>query len=287
MFPQFHATLETDGSSKSAAASPAYELQPQQLNMTPHDAEQCVRAFPSLGRGKIPIQRIENPTSRQVTFSKRRNGLLKKAYELSVLCDAEVGLIIFSATGKLSEFASSNMQNTIERYQECTAGIPSTRFMIRDAEFWRREALLLKEQVGYLQDLQSYLMGENLISLPLKDLERIETKLDAAINKTRIRKMQLLQNQNHEMRKKESMLLEENRLLKVKLVEATTRLTVPVRPQPTQECLSDSSSPTRSLSLLCKEGQTSRVESDTSLQLGLDLFPCNAGINQLDLVSLT
>ncbi|GJV56511.1 MADS-box protein SOC1-like protein [Tanacetum coccineum] len=68
-------------------------------------------------RGKTQMRRIENATSRQVTFSKRRNGLLKKAFELSVLCDAEVGLIIFSPRGKLCEFASSSMEETIERYR--------------------------------------------------------------------------------------------------------------------------------------------------------------------------
>ena len=57
-------------------------------------------------REKTPMKRIENATSRQVTFSKRRNGLLKKAYKLSVLCDAEVGLMIFSPRGKLYEFAN-------------------------------------------------------------------------------------------------------------------------------------------------------------------------------------
>jgi len=57
-------------------------------------------------RGKTQMKRIENATSRQVTFSKRRNGLLKKAFELSVLCDAQVALIIFSPRGKLYEFAS-------------------------------------------------------------------------------------------------------------------------------------------------------------------------------------
>ncbi|KVH91156.1 Transcription factor, MADS-box, partial [Cynara cardunculus var. scolymus] len=53
----------------------------------------------------------------QVTFSKRRNGLLKKAFELSVLCDAEIALIIFSPRSKLYEFASSSMKETIERYR--------------------------------------------------------------------------------------------------------------------------------------------------------------------------
>ncbi|KAL2927710.1 Floral homeotic protein AGAMOUS [Bienertia sinuspersici] len=59
-----------------------------------------------MGRGKIEIKRIENTTNRQVTFCKRRNGLLKKAYELSVLCDAEVALIVFSSRGRLYEYAN-------------------------------------------------------------------------------------------------------------------------------------------------------------------------------------
>ena len=57
---------------------------------------------------RVEMKRIQNPSRRQVTFSKRKNGLLKKAFELSVLCDAEVGLLIFSETGKIYEFASNN-----------------------------------------------------------------------------------------------------------------------------------------------------------------------------------
>ncbi|RWW08804.1 hypothetical protein GW17_00027742 [Ensete ventricosum] len=68
-------------------------------------------------KGKRVIQRIENAASRQVTFSKRRNGLVKKALELSVLCDAEVALIIFSSQGKLHEFSSSSMLETIKHYR--------------------------------------------------------------------------------------------------------------------------------------------------------------------------
>ncbi|KAK7845736.1 mads-box protein agl24 [Quercus suber] len=62
-----------------------------------------------MAREKIKIKKIDNVTARQVTFSKRRRGLIKKAEELSVLCDAEVALIIFSATGKLFEFSSSRV----------------------------------------------------------------------------------------------------------------------------------------------------------------------------------
>lgn len=67
--------------------------------------KQCI-VLTIMGRGKVELKRIENKINRQVTFAKRRNGLLKKAYELSVLCDAEVALIIFSNRGKLYEFCS-------------------------------------------------------------------------------------------------------------------------------------------------------------------------------------
>uniref|UniRef100_A0A804K4H7 MADS-box domain-containing protein n=1 Tax=Musa acuminata subsp. malaccensis TaxID=214687 RepID=A0A804K4H7_MUSAM len=57
-------------------------------------------------RGRVELRRIENRISRQVRFSKRRGGLFKKAYELAVLCDAEVALVVFSPAGKLYEFSS-------------------------------------------------------------------------------------------------------------------------------------------------------------------------------------
>lgn len=61
-----------------------------------------------MGRGRVQLKRIENKISRQVTFSKRRTGLLKKAHEISVLCDAEVALIVFSTKGKLFEYSSES-----------------------------------------------------------------------------------------------------------------------------------------------------------------------------------
>ncbi|XP_049390381.1 agamous-like MADS-box protein AGL104 [Solanum stenotomum] len=58
-----------------------------------------------MGRAKIEIKRIENKTNRGVTYSKRRKGLIKKAYELSVLCDTDVALLMFSPTGRLTSFS--------------------------------------------------------------------------------------------------------------------------------------------------------------------------------------
>ncbi|KAL6963393.1 hypothetical protein U1Q18_045020 [Sarracenia purpurea var. burkii] len=59
-----------------------------------------------MGRGKIEIKRIENLSNRQVTYSKRRNGIMKKAKEITVLCDAHVSLLIFASSGKMHEYCS-------------------------------------------------------------------------------------------------------------------------------------------------------------------------------------
>ncbi|KAJ3697283.1 hypothetical protein LUZ61_000988 [Rhynchospora tenuis] len=64
-------------------------------------------------RGRLELGRVENKASRQISFSKRRNGLLKKAHELSKQCDADVGLIIFSPKGSLYEFSTSNWKTCI------------------------------------------------------------------------------------------------------------------------------------------------------------------------------
>ncbi|KAM0931401.1 hypothetical protein ACQ4PT_000425 [Festuca glaucescens] len=66
-------------------------------------------------RGRVELRRIEDRTSRQVRFSKRRSGLFKKAFELSLLCDAEVALLVFSPAGKLYEYSSSrSLQNNAD-----------------------------------------------------------------------------------------------------------------------------------------------------------------------------
>ncbi|RYR47152.1 hypothetical protein Ahy_A07g033096 [Arachis hypogaea] len=60
-----------------------------------------------MGRVKVPTKKIKNITNRQITFSKRRNGLIKTAYELSVLCDVDVALITFSPSDSPALFFSS------------------------------------------------------------------------------------------------------------------------------------------------------------------------------------
>nr|XP_024371899.1 agamous-like MADS-box protein AGL8 homolog isoform X2 [Physcomitrium patens] len=101
-----------------------------------------------MGRGKIEIKKIENTTSRQVTFSKRRGGLLKKAHELAVLCDAEVALVIFSSTGKLFEYASSgSIRDIIDRYKKGSDGMQNGA----RNDFMGCEVVKLREQLEQLK----------------------------------------------------------------------------------------------------------------------------------------
>ena len=50
-----------------------------------------------MGRKKIIIRKIQDERSRHATFAKRKNGLIKKAMELSVLCGCEIALVMFNS----------------------------------------------------------------------------------------------------------------------------------------------------------------------------------------------
>jgi len=68
------------------------------------------------GRKKIEIKKIEKSTNMQVTFSKRRTGLFKKASELCILCDVSVAIIVFSPAEKLFCFGHPDLEGIVESY---------------------------------------------------------------------------------------------------------------------------------------------------------------------------
>ncbi|KAG8049714.1 hypothetical protein GUJ93_ZPchr0009g2419 [Zizania palustris] len=177
-----------------------------------------------MGRGRVELKRIENKINRQVTFAKRRNGLLKKAYELSVLCDAEVALIIFSNRGKLYEFCSGqSMTRTLERYQKCSYAGPDTAIQNKENELVqssRNEYLKLKARVENLQRTQRNLLGEDLGTLGIKELEQLEKQLDSSLRHVRSTRTQHLLDQLTELQSREQMLCEANKCLRRKLEES-------------------------------------------------------------------
>ncbi|KAK6920222.1 Transcription factor, K-box [Dillenia turbinata] len=169
-----------------------------------------------MGRGRVELKRIENKINRQVTFSKRRNGLLKKAYELSVLCDAEVALIVFSSRGKLYEFGSSGITRTLERYQRCY-------YPPQDNSSWYQEVSKLKAKYESLQRTQRHLLGEDLGPLSVKELQNLEKQLEGALAQARQRKTQIMMEQMEELRRKERQLGDLNKQLKSKVPSVCSR----------------------------------------------------------------
>ncbi|XP_076899075.1 agamous-like MADS-box protein MADS2 [Bidens hawaiensis] len=173
-----------------------------------------------MGRGRVELKRIENKISRQVTFCKRRNGLLKKAYELSVLCDAEVALIIFSNSGKLYEFcSSSSMVKTIEKYHSCNYGVLKASEPENESQYYYHEYLRLKARMENMQVSQRNLLGEDLATLNALELEQLEYQLESSLRKIRSTKTQCMVDQLAELQRKEQVLSETNKALRKKLEE--------------------------------------------------------------------
>ncbi|XP_022874213.1 MADS-box protein AGL42-like isoform X2 [Olea europaea var. sylvestris] len=144
-------------------------------------------------RGKIQMKRIENESSRQVTFSKRRNGLLKKAYELSVLCDAEVALIIFSQKGRLFQFSSSNMENTIEKYLEHAKEKETTtnNTEVRHVQHLKNEEAFMTKKIELLESSKRKLLGQGLGTCSVEELQDIDSQLEKSLKNIRARKAEL------------------------------------------------------------------------------------------------
>ncbi|XWS48371.1 hypothetical protein CRYUN_Cryun13aG0070700 [Craigia yunnanensis] len=170
-----------------------------------------------MGRGKVVLERIENKINRQVTFSKRRTGLLKKAYELSVLCDAEVALIIFSSRGKVSEFGSNtSVSQILEKYWQHRY-TSQVNIAEDETQTLYQEVLRLKGKYESLQRSQRHLLGQELETLGIKELHKIEKQLDRALSRARQKKTQLLLERMEELWKKEGELEDENKQLKSQL----------------------------------------------------------------------
>ncbi|ONM30154.1 MADS-box transcription factor 51 [Zea mays] len=144
-------------------------------------------------RGRVELRRIEDRVSRQVRFSKRRSGLFKKAFELSLLCDAEVALIVFSPAGKLYEYASTSIEDTYNRYQQFSGegrNINDDRNRNDNKDEASSDLQLM------LSKIATWSPQSNADESDVDELEKLENLLRNALKDTRSRKIQMLAKQN-------------------------------------------------------------------------------------------
>ncbi|XP_058090102.1 MADS-box transcription factor 26-like isoform X2 [Magnolia sinica] len=170
-------------------------------------------------RGKVQMKRIENLAHRQVTFCKRRGGLLKKAKELSVLCDADIGIVIFSTHGKLYELATKGtMQGLMERYMETSGAVMERREtkVRKPASELEKEISMLKEEIQQIEKDVRYMFEERPRDMTWDDLHALERHLELWINHIRATKMQILLQETQLLKKKEGILKAANVFLREK-----------------------------------------------------------------------
>ncbi|KAL0792119.1 hypothetical protein Bca101_063496 [Brassica carinata] len=167
-----------------------------------------------MGRRKVDIKRIESKSSRQVTFCKRRNGLMEKARQLSVLCESSVAILMVSSTGKLySSSSGDSMAKIIKRYERQHAD----ELKNLDIAAKSRNHLSHKE---LLEIVKCKLDEANLDDVSLESLISLEGQFKDALSVTRARK----EDNVVVLVKQEKLLREENHILASQLKMKKKRL---------------------------------------------------------------
>ncbi|KAK9670679.1 hypothetical protein RND81_13G217400 [Saponaria officinalis] len=223
-------------------------------------------------REKIEIKRIENATARQVTFSKRRRGLFKKAEELSVLCDADVALIIFSTSGKLFQFSSSSMKAIIERHKLHSKNLqkmeqPSLKLQLVENSNYTR----LSEEIAQKTHQLRHMRGEELHGLNIEELQELEKNLEFGLTQIMEKKAEKIMTQISVLQQKGAELTEENERLRQQVEEVTKskEQNGPESENIMYEEGQSSESVSTSSSTSSAPSQDYDDSSDTSLKLGL------------------
>uniref|UniRef100_A0A7N0T158 Uncharacterized protein n=2 Tax=Kalanchoe fedtschenkoi TaxID=63787 RepID=A0A7N0T158_KALFE len=187
-----------------------------------------------MGRRRVELKRIENKINRKVTFSKRRTGLVKKAHEISVLCDAEVALIIFSGDGKLFEYSTDScMEKILERYERYSYAerqhyqqMGASDLQQNPQEIKSMEYNKLKSRLELLQRNHRHYLGEDVDTLSMGELQNLEHQLHASLKRIRERKNHLMHESISELQKKERVMQEQNNMLTRKEKEMEKTLMV-------------------------------------------------------------
>ncbi|KAL1561071.1 Floral homeotic protein, variant 2 [Salvia divinorum] len=153
-----------------------------------------------MARGKIQIKKIENQTNRQVTYSKRRNGLFKKAHELTVLCDAKISIIVISSTQKLHEYISPAIttKQIFDEYQKTVR-----------ADLWSSHYEKMQEHLKKLKEINRNLIkeirqrtGESMNDLEYEHMVNLIEDIDNSMKVIREKKYKSISSRIDTSRKK-------------------------------------------------------------------------------------
>ncbi|XP_051149771.1 MADS-box transcription factor 23-like isoform X3 [Andrographis paniculata] len=125
-------------------------------------------------------KKIEDISARQVTFSKRRQGLVKKAHELSVLCEAQVAVMVFSPTGRYHQYSStSNINDILNKFAlhlESEEGQP-TRTSSQEKNKNPTSTSSnngARNKINFLRELKTQVLQQ----LTIEELDQLEMKLE-------------------------------------------------------------------------------------------------------------
>ena len=165
-------------------------------------------------RNKIKIRKIDNLPARQVTFSKRRRGLLKKAGELSVLCDCEYAVIIFSATGKLFESSSSSTKDVIARYK---AHIENVEKLEQPSIELQPDRIKLSKELAEKSRVLRQMNGEDLEGLNIDELQKLEKQIEGGLSRVLQTKEEKIMSEILALEAKGAQLLEANNQLRQRI----------------------------------------------------------------------
>jgi len=224
-----------------------------------------------MAREKIKIRKIDNLTARQVTFSKRRRGLLKKAEELAVLCDAEVALIIFSATGKLYEYASTSMEEILGKYKLHPNNVgkfdePSLALQLESTDHHR----LSKEVSDKTHQLRQ-MRGEALEGLDVEELQQLEKMLEKGLSRVLEIKGEKITSEISRLQTKCGLLAEENKQLNQKMVLIANGK----RPASTAEMMDCNSN--MLMMMMPNTNTNDQEQQGQSSESATNVYSCNSG----------
>ncbi|KAG6752187.1 hypothetical protein POTOM_044408 [Populus tomentosa] len=176
-----------------------------------------------MARGKVQMKRIENSVHRQVTFCKRRSGLLKKAKELSVLnMQGLIERYMKSSRGTQPEPAAVETQPDMvmmvgvkKKEEENGEKLPS----MEASTDVKEEINMLKQEIEILQKGLRYMFGGCAAEMTLDELTELEKHLEIWIYQIRSTKMNIMFKEIEQLRNKEGILEAANQYLQDKVEE--------------------------------------------------------------------